>query len=115
MLVEANGIGHRHQFDHTVELSLLLKFGQAFLQLPGGTHARQFVGVQAGLDVDLAGARAITKHAEGALGAQVAPGQWVVDALHGRTPDLVSMERKHKKSGNRTHGCHFFNALAYSP
>ncbi|MNQ85180.1 hypothetical protein D3C85_1003330 [compost metagenome] len=88
VLVEANGIGHRHQFDHTLQLSLLFKFGQAFLQLPGRAHARQFVGVQAGLDVHLARARAITKHAEGALAAQVAPGQFVVDALHGGTPDV---------------------------
>ncbi|CAI8931334.1 hypothetical protein EMIT0P291_40025 [Pseudomonas sp. IT-P291] len=119
VLIEADGIGHRHQFDHCVQLSLLFKFGQAFLQLPGRAHARQFVGVQAGLDVHLARARAITKHAEGALGAQVAPGKLVVDALHGKLLQLgyVSgrINQEHKKNGNRANGCHFFNPLAYSP
>src|SRR5471030_2969254 len=85
MLIEADRVGHRHQFDYALQLALGFEFGQALLQLPGRAHARQFVGVQAGLDVNLAGARAITKHAEAALGAQMTPGQWMVDALHGNS------------------------------
>ncbi|MNG29644.1 hypothetical protein D3C84_1151130 [compost metagenome] len=86
VLIKTDGVGHRHQFDHALQLTLAFEFSQALLELPGGAHARQLVGVQAGLDVDLASARAITEYAEGALGSQVAPGQQMVDALHGRTP-----------------------------
>ena len=53
-LAEAQWIGHRHQFDHTVEQALGFEFGQALFQLPSRAHARQFIGVQAGLDVGLA-------------------------------------------------------------
>ena len=83
VLIEADGVGHRHQFDHALQLALVFEFSQTLLQFPGRAHARQFVGVQAGLDVDLASASAITKNTECAFGPQVAPGQWMVDALHG--------------------------------
>ena len=62
--------------------ALLLQFDQALFQLPGRAHSRQFIGVQAGLDIGLALAAAETKHAQLALAAQVAPGQYVIDAFH---------------------------------
>ena len=81
-LTEAHRVGHRHQFDHAVEQALGFEFGQALFQLPGGAHARQFIGVQAGLDVGLALATAETEHRNLAFAAQVAPRQYVIDAFH---------------------------------
>ncbi|MNL04212.1 hypothetical protein D3C87_1247770 [compost metagenome] len=81
-LTEAQWIGHWHQFDHAVQQALGFKFGQAFFQRPGGAHARQFIGVKAGLDVGLAFATAETEHRNLALAAQMAPRQCMVDAFH---------------------------------
>ena len=81
-LAEAYGIGHRHQFDHTVEQALGFEFGQALFQLPGRAHPRQFIGVQAGLNVGLALATTEAEHRNLAFAAQVAPRQCMVDAFH---------------------------------
>ncbi|MNI33696.1 hypothetical protein D3C73_876560 [compost metagenome] len=74
-LTEAQWIGHRHQFDHTVEQALGFEFGQTLFQRPGGAHPRQFIGVEAGLNVGLALATAEAKHRNSAFAAQVAPRQ----------------------------------------
>ena len=81
-LTEAQWIGHRHQFDHAVEQALGFEFGQALFQRPGGAHARQLIGVQAGLDVGLALALTETEHRNLAFAAQVAPRQNMIDAFH---------------------------------
>jgi hypothetical protein len=86
MLIEPDRVGHRHQLDHPLQTALLFQRVEALLEFPCGAHTRQFVGVQTGLDVDLAAARAVTEDAEGTFAAQVAPGQDMVDALHGKTP-----------------------------
>lgn len=83
VLIEADRVGHRHQFDHALQTALLFQLIETLLEFPRGAHARQFIGVQAGLDVNLAGARAVAKHAERTFAAQVTPGQNMVDALHG--------------------------------
>jgi hypothetical protein len=54
LLVEADGVGHRHQDDLAAQPALGLQRAQALFEVPGHQHAGQFVGVQRGLDVDLA-------------------------------------------------------------
>ncbi|MOA46934.1 hypothetical protein D3C78_1695110 [compost metagenome] len=62
MLIEADRVGHWHQFDHALQTALLLELVEALLEFPRSAHARQFIGVQAGLDVHLAWAGAIAEH-----------------------------------------------------
>ncbi len=81
-LPETDRIGHRHQLDGAAQAAFRLQQAQPLLQLPGGAHARQLVGVQAGLDVDLARAAAEAEHAQALLASQGAPRQQVVDTLH---------------------------------
>ncbi|MNP27806.1 hypothetical protein D3C76_1207350 [compost metagenome] len=81
-LAEAQWIGHRHQLDHTVQQTLGFEFGQALLQGPGGAHARQFIGVQAGLDVGLALATTEAEYRNPAFATEVAPRQSMIDAFH---------------------------------
>jgi len=82
MLIQANRIGHRHHFDNALQTALPFQFVQAQLEFPRGTHARQFIGVQAGLNVGLALALTETENRNLALAAQVAPRQYVINALH---------------------------------
>lgn len=89
VLVEADRIGHRHQLDHALQTALLFQRVEALLEFPRGAHARQLVGVQAGLDVHLAAAGAVTENAEGTFAAKMAPRQDMVDALHGKTPEWL--------------------------
>ncbi|MNZ86303.1 hypothetical protein D3C78_1051200 [compost metagenome] len=81
-LPEPQWVGHRHQFDHTFQGALRFQFGQALFQLPGRAHPRQFVGVQAGLDIGLALAAAEAEHRNPAFAAQMAPRQSVIDTFH---------------------------------
>ena len=53
-LFQAHRVGHRHQHDLPAQAALAFQLGQALLEVPGHQHAGQFVGVQRGLDVDLA-------------------------------------------------------------
>src|SRR5207253_9371715 len=77
-LTKAHRVRHRYQLDHTIQCALGFELGQALFQLPGGAHSRQFVSVQAGLDIGLALAAAEAKHRDMALAAQVAPRQWMI-------------------------------------
>ncbi|MNL06986.1 hypothetical protein D3C87_1276440 [compost metagenome] len=81
-LPETQGVGDWHQLDDTVEQAFGFEFAEALFQLPGGAHARQFVSVQAGLNIGLALAATEAKDRNLALAAQVAPRQYVVDAFH---------------------------------
>ncbi|MCY1465934.1 hypothetical protein D9M71_841420 [compost metagenome] len=81
-LAEADGVGHRDQFDAAFQLPGGFQLRQALLEFPGGAHARQFVGMQAGLDVDLALAGTEAEHAQPALAAKAAPGQRMIDSFH---------------------------------
>lgn len=74
-LTEAQWVGHRHQFDDAVQQAFGFELGQALFQLPRGTHARQFIGVQAGLNVSLALAATEAEHRNLAFAAQVTPRQ----------------------------------------
>ncbi len=62
-LFQANRVGDRHHDDFTQQAAGVFQLGQTLFQVPGDQHARQFVSVQRGLDVDLAGAllRAVMK------------------------------------------------------
>ncbi len=60
-LPDADGIRHRHQFDHPGQATLIFQFAQAALELDGNAHARQFVGMQGSLDVSLARTAAESK------------------------------------------------------
>ncbi|MCY1423452.1 hypothetical protein D9M71_391630 [compost metagenome] len=53
-LLQAHRVGHRHQNDLALQSALLFQLDQTALEVPGYQHARQFVGVQRGLDVDFA-------------------------------------------------------------
>ncbi|MNF86730.1 hypothetical protein D3C84_691760 [compost metagenome] len=81
-LTQTQWISHRHQFDHTVEQALGFEFGQTLFQLERRAHARQFIGVEAGLDISLALAATETEHRNLAFAAQVAPRQSMIDAFH---------------------------------
>ena len=76
------GLATGTRLDGAAQAAFRLQQAQPLLQLPGGAHARQLVGVQAGLDVDLARAAAEAEHAQALLASQGAPRQQVVDTLH---------------------------------
>ncbi|MNZ28798.1 hypothetical protein D3C78_460350 [compost metagenome] len=93
-LAEADGVGHRNQFDTRLQKTFGLQIGKTLLQLPGGTHARQLIGVQAGLDVDLALASAEAEHAQAALAAETAPRQQVIDTFHSQSLSVCAVRDK---------------------
>ncbi len=61
-LFQAHRVGDGHQHDFAAQATGGFQFRQALLEVPGHQHAGHFVGVQGGLDVDLA---------VGRLGAEV--------------------------------------------
>ena len=52
-LRRANRVGHGHQDDFAVDLAGRVQPFEQRAQVVGGQHARQFFGVQTGLDVNL--------------------------------------------------------------
>ena len=81
-LTQADGIGHRHQFDDTGQAPLGFEFAQAPLEFHGNPHARHLIGMQRGLDIGLARAAAIAKYTQAPFRAGAVPGQHMVDPLH---------------------------------
>ena len=53
-LFQAHRVGDRHQHDFAAQAPDRFKLCQARLEVPGHQHARQFIGMQGGLDVHLA-------------------------------------------------------------
>jgi hypothetical protein len=53
-LLEADRVGHRHEDDFAAQAAGGFKLRQALFEMPGDQHARQFVGMQRGLNVHLA-------------------------------------------------------------
>ncbi|MND95921.1 hypothetical protein D3C80_881890 [compost metagenome] len=55
-LLQARRVGDGYQHDFAAQQALSLQGCQTLLEMPGHEHARQLVGMQRGLDIDLAGA-----------------------------------------------------------
>ena len=84
-LRQADRVGHRHQHNFAGDVPGSLSGFKQCAQMVRHQHAGQFLGVQAGLDINLAATAgaAKVKTAQGLVAAKAGREQRVVNAFHG--------------------------------